>query len=133
MHRGVSTDQAVTGWNEVTEANRTKHRFKWLWNPQMHRMKALFDFSQALTVSVPNEDAPQVQSDSSLLEANENQDLKKFDSEKVVLSLRYLYILNHITSIIDTNSFEKVQFMIIRHNPQTDVTDPIFVSEFHEC
>ncbi|MFC6952559.1 hypothetical protein [Halorubellus litoreus] len=129
LYRRVDATDEAPSWNELPRVNRTRSRLKWLWNPNMHVMKALFDITQELTsVLSEQEESPD--------DANERPPddgkLRAVEDSSVQLSPQYLYLLNYVVSNADLDGAAKVQFAILAHKPQVDDTEPMFVSGVHE-
>lgn len=141
LYRDRLADDSLTEWREADELTETPHRFKWGWNPQMFRMKALVDFNQGLTKVVsgdPDEASEQGSGDDSTApptdaeSSDSTNDLEAVETKRHLVSSEYLLLLNYVTSKEHHEEAEETQFMIMRSSLRDEEPEPMFISSSHE-
>lgn len=141
LYRDKRGDGSLTEWRETNELTETPHRFKWGWNPQMFRMKALVDFNQGLTKVVSgdsDESSEQGSGDDSTTPSTDAEssdptdNLDAVETKRPLVSSEYLLLLNYVTSKDHHEEAEETQFMIMRSSLRDEEPEPMFISSAHE-
>lgn len=130
LYRDRLADGSVTQWTETTEVTQTRQRLKWTWNPELYKVKGLFDIGQELAkrLTDPETDAGEEDDD----ELAGDKRLRPVESDDHLLSTQYMLILNYVSDEAHDDDATKTQFMLMRSSLRGDDATPMFVSNFHK-
>ena len=109
LYRDRSEAQVLGAWREASSGQADVRPWRSaVWNPEKFARKARVDLAIEMARVV--------------LEQPE---------EYVKLSIPYLLLLNHVSSLPSDLCTDERQFMIVRLSSVDDAFDPIFISSFH--